>query len=133
MSEWSEQPKDIGAVTLFVDDLGAAKHFYQDVFDLPVYYEDANSAVFRSAVCSSICSISRRQSALIAPASVGASGAGARSQFTIRVSDVDAVCATLRERGIALLNGPMNRPWGIRTAAFADPSGHVWEIAQELS
>ena len=26
----------------------------------------------------------------------------------------------------------MNRAWGMRTAAFADPDGHVWEVAQEL-
>ena len=32
-----------------------------------------------------------------------------------------------------LLNGPVNRPWGVRTASFADPGGHIWEIAQELS
>jgi uncharacterized glyoxalase superfamily protein PhnB len=31
---------------------------------------------------------------------------------------------------VKLLNGPMDRPWGIRTAAFADPAGHVWEIAK---
>ena len=35
--------------------------------------------------------------------------------------------------GVDLLNGPMNRPWGVRTASFADPGGHIWEIAQELS
>jgi uncharacterized glyoxalase superfamily protein PhnB len=23
----------------------------------------------------------------------------------------------------------MDRPWGIRTAAFRDPGGHIWEIA----
>ena len=63
---------------------------------------------------------------LIAPATVGA---GARMQFTISVDDVDATVAELRERGVDLLNGPMDRPWGIRTAAFADPAGHVWEIA----
>lgn len=62
MREWSEQPKEIDAITLFVDDLEAV---------LPERLRPAN--------------------------------------------------------------GPMNRPWGIRTAAFADPSGHVWEIAQELS
>jgi uncharacterized glyoxalase superfamily protein PhnB len=27
----------------------------------------------------------------------------------------------------------MNRDWGMRTACFADPDGHIWEIAQELS
>jgi lactoylglutathione lyase len=133
MGQWSEQPKDIGAVTLFVDDLGAAKQFYQHVFDLPVYYEDDNSAVFQfGAVLINLLDVAQADS-LIAPATVGTGGAGARSQFTIHVSDVDAVCATLKERGIALLNGPVNRPWGVRTAAFADPSGHIWEIAQELS
>jgi catechol 2,3-dioxygenase-like lactoylglutathione lyase family enzyme len=133
MSEWSEQPKEIGAITLFVDDLGVAKQFYQDVFGLPVYYEDENSAVFQfGGVLINLLDVAEA-GALIAPATVGSSRAGAHSQLTIHVSDADAVCATLAERGIELLNGPMNRPWGIRTAAFADPSGHIWEIAQELS
>jgi uncharacterized glyoxalase superfamily protein PhnB len=26
----------------------------------------------------------------------------------------------------------MDREWGMRTAAFADPDGHIWEFAQEL-
>jgi uncharacterized glyoxalase superfamily protein PhnB len=49
--------------------------------------------------------------------------------FTVPVEDVDAVCEELQGRGIELLNGPMDRPWGPRTACFVDPSGHVWEIA----
>jgi hypothetical protein len=28
-----------------------------------------------------------------------------------------------------LLNGPIDRPWGIRTASFRAPGGHIWEIA----
>jgi len=32
-------------------------------------------------------------------------------------------------RGVKLLNGPMDRPWGNRTASFRDPGGHIWEIA----
>ena len=42
------------------------------------------------------------------------------------------VCAELAARGVTLLNGPMDRPWGIRTASFTDPSGHIWEIAGDL-
>jgi uncharacterized glyoxalase superfamily protein PhnB len=53
-------------------------------------------------------------------------------QLTVHVDDVDATCRLLAERGVALLNGPLDRPWGIRTAAFADPAGHVWEIAAPL-
>jgi catechol 2,3-dioxygenase-like lactoylglutathione lyase family enzyme len=54
---------------------------------------------------------------------------GSRFQFTIRVDDVDEACAELATRGVTLLNGPMDRPWGIRTASFTDPDGHIWEIA----
>jgi len=49
------------------------------------------------------------------------------------VDDADAVCAELDRRGVALLNGPIDRPWGMRTACFADPDDHIWEIAQTLS
>jgi uncharacterized glyoxalase superfamily protein PhnB len=51
-------------------------------------------------------------------------------QLTLTVEDVDATCAELASRGVELLNGPIDRPWGIRTASFADPSGHIWEIAR---
>ncbi|MEO8093347.1 MAG: VOC family protein [Pseudolysinimonas sp.] len=53
-------------------------------------------------------------------------------QFTLGVDDVDATAADLVARGVTLLNGPQDSPWGIRTAAFADPAGHVWEIAAPL-
>ena len=66
---------------------------------------------------------------LIEPAEVAPPDDGARFQFTITVDDVDAVCEELRRRGVELLNGPMDRPWGIRTAAFRDPAGHIWEVA----
>ena len=120
----------IGAITLFVDDLGATKQFYLDVFGKPLVFEDAESAVFRFG--DTLINLLRTTAAheLIAPATVGAAGTDARAQLTVEVSDVDATCEELRRRGVTLLNGPMDRPWGIRTAAFRDPAGHVWEIAR---
>ncbi len=53
-------------------------------------------------------------------------------QLTITVEDVDAICAELAKRDVEVLNGPMNRPWGVRTAAFRDPGEHIWEIAQPI-
>ena len=35
------------AITLFAEDLAAAREFYQDVVELPLVFEDPNSAVFR--------------------------------------------------------------------------------------
>jgi len=125
-------PKGIDAITLFVEDLDAAKAFYQLAFDLPVMYEDADSAVFNFQ--SSVINLLRVTAAreLIDPGPVAGPDAGARMQLTVEVDDVDATCARLAQRGIELLNGPMDRPWGIRTAAFRDPAGHIWEIAAKL-
>lgn len=122
----------IDAITLFTEDLERSKRFYQDVFGLPVYFEDENSAVFK--LDNTLINLLNTAQAgdLIAPAAVAGREAGARAQFTIGVDDVDVVCAELARRGVDLLNGPMNRPWGIRTASFTDPSGHIWEIAADL-
>ncbi len=127
MSSW---PGAIGAITLFVPDLDAAKRFYVEVFGLPVKYEDDNSAVFDFGNTLINLLQDSAAHALIAPAPVADPAAGSRLQLTIGVDDVDTMCAELTSRGVELLNGPMDRPWGIRTASFADPGGHIWEIAQ---
>jgi len=56
---------------------------------------------------------------------------GSRFVFAIIYGEPETPkwCATLKERGVELLNGPMDRPWGPRTASFRDPSGQIWEIA----
>jgi len=123
-------PGKISALTLFVEDLQATKRFYRDVFRLPVTYEDDDSAVFDFG--NTIINLLRSTAAheLIGPARVAAPDAGSRLQLTLPVADVDAMCKELTARGVTLLNGPMDRPWGIRTASFKDPGGHIWEIAQ---
>ena len=123
-------PKGIAAITLFVEDLAAAKQFYRTVFGLPVVFEDPNSAVFK--IGDTLINLLKTTSAgeLVAPAKVASREAGSRFVFTLHVDDVDAMCAELAARGVKLLNGPMDRPWGIRTASFMDPGGHIWEIAK---
>ena len=123
-------PTGIFAVTLFVEDLPAAKQFYLRVFGLPVDYEDDNSAVFKfgNTLINLLKTTAARE--LIEPAPVARREAGTRFVFTIHVEDVDAMCAELTARGVELLNGPMDRPWGIRTASFMDPGGYIWEIAK---
>lgn len=127
MGSW---PTTITAITLFVDDLAEAKAFYQAVFELPVMFEDDVSAVFNFG--NTLINLLKTTEAqeLIEPAAVALREAGSRVQFTITVDDVDARCAELVARGVKLLNGPIDRPWGVRTASFSDPGGHIWEIAK---
>ena len=126
MGSW---PGSISAITLFVEDLDAAKRFYGEIFGLPVAFEDDNSAVFKFENTLVNLLMTTAAQELIEPAAVASRDAGARLQLTITVDDVDATCAQLAARGVELLNGPMDRPWGIRTASFRDPGGHIWEIA----
>jgi catechol 2,3-dioxygenase-like lactoylglutathione lyase family enzyme len=120
----------IDAITLFVEDLDTTKRFYREVFGLPVHYEDDASAVFDFG--NAIINLLNATEAveLIEPAAVARQEAGHRIVLTIPVDDVDATCADLATRGVDLLNGPIDRPWGIRTASFRDPAGHIWEIAK---
>jgi len=129
-AEVSSWAKAIFAITLFVEDLESTKQFYRAVFDLPVIFEDNNSAVFKFG--NTLINLLKTTAAgvLIEPAAVAGREAGSRSVFTIHVEDVDAMCAKLTASGVELLNGPMDRPWGIRTASFKDPGGHIWEIAK---
>ncbi|MBK8232433.1 MAG: VOC family protein [Candidatus Eisenbacteria bacterium] len=123
-------PKGIAAITLFVSDLGSARAFYQNFFGLTVIFEDPVSVVFKLG--GSFLNLLHVSAAdeLVSPAQVASAGVGARFVLTIEVEDVDAKCAELASRGVTLLNGPIDRPWGIRTASFTDPDGYIWEIAK---
>jgi catechol 2,3-dioxygenase-like lactoylglutathione lyase family enzyme len=125
--------KSVGAITLFVESPKRSKAFYESVFELTPIYEDDDSAAFKfeNAIVNLLAT--RAAGDLIDPGAVAGPGAGSSFQLTIWVDDADAACAELATRGVKLLNGPLDRDWGMRTASFTDPDGHIWEIAQELA
>jgi lactoylglutathione lyase len=124
--------RSVSAITLFVDDPQRSKSFYQDVFGLSPIYEDEDAAAFgfENLIVNLLKIPAARD--LIDPGFVADAEAGSRFQLTVWVDDTDAVCADLTKRGVKLLNGPVDREWGMRTASFTDPDGHIWEIAQKL-
>ena len=124
---------ELEVVTLFVEDLAATRAFYQHVFGCAIAYEDDVSAVLQfNNILVNLLDASNA-GMLVDPQVVSPPEAGTRMLFTIRVRDVDTVCGELRQHGVKLLNGPVDRPWGRRTAAFADPAGNVWEVAHNLT
>ncbi len=128
----SETLKSVGAITLFVEDLPAARSFYERVFGRSAAFEDDSSAAFKFDNTLVNLVDTRAAGEVIAPVAVASPSAGARFLLTIGVDDVDAACAELANQGVELLNGPVDRPWGLRTASFTDPGGHIWELAQDL-
>jgi lactoylglutathione lyase len=125
-------PKGIDAITLFVEDVTATKAFYQNALGLPVMFEDPNSVVFDFGnTIVNLLAVSAAPE-LIEPAVRAPREAGSGVVLTLAADDVDAMARDLAGRGVQLLNGPMDRPWGIRTASFSDPDGHIWEIAAKI-
>ncbi len=127
----AEAKMGIGAITLFVEDIARSKEFYSRAFELPLIFEDAVSAVFQFENTIVNLLKSTEANGLIEPAIV-ATIPGAKFQLTIWVDDADAAAADLEAKGVTLVNGPIDREWGQRTVCFADPDGHLWEIAQHL-
>lgn len=123
----------VNVVNLFTEDLSSTKSFYAEVLGLPLVGEDQDSAVFRlENLMINLLDVAAAPE-LIAPASVASSDNGSRFTLVAFVKDVDAACSELGKRGVTLINGPADRPWGVRNACFADPAGHIWEIAQDLA
>lgn len=122
--------QQISAISLFVEDLPGAKSFYQDVFEAAVLFEDRASVAFKFG--NVIINLLRADQAcnIVEPGAVAGPDTGSRFQLSIWVENVDAVCEQLQKRGVTLLSGPKDRPWGMRTANFVDPAGHSWEVAQ---
>jgi catechol 2,3-dioxygenase-like lactoylglutathione lyase family enzyme len=122
----------MSVITLFAEDLARTKSFYQEVLGLQLLFESENQAVFKFANLVVNLTDAADPLELIAPAAAASRDAGARSQLVIQVNDVDAACTELVRHDVTLLNGPQDRPWGVRTASFIDPAGHIWEVAQDL-
>ncbi|ATF14839.1 glyoxalase/bleomycin resistance/dioxygenase family protein [Brevibacillus sp. HB1.2] len=124
--------RNVDVITLFVEDFQKVKAFYQEVFGFQAVYEDEVSSVFNFGNMSvNLLDISESHE-LMKPGTVATRESGFRFLLTIWVDDVDEACEELKKRGVALLNGPIDRPWGVRTASFVDPAGHAWEIAKQI-
>ena len=124
---WADK---IFANTLFVSDIDVSKAFYSKVFEKSPVYVDEHSSVFAFGNLMVNLLADSQAPGLIEPALVATKDSGSRFQLTISVDDVDAHAERLTTLGVPLINGPMDRPWGIRTLLFSDPDGHLWELAK---
>lgn len=123
----------LGALTLFVHDVREVTAFYSEVLRLREVFRDDVSTAF--ALGSSVLNVLQVSAAseVVAPARPEVIGSTPRMLLSLWVDDLDARCQELQDRGVVLVNGPVDRPWGKRTASFADPAGAMWEIAQDIA
>jgi len=124
--------KNVGAIIVFVADLQKSKVFYHEVLGLDVEFEDDQSVGFKIEGLAFIVLQVDRARVQLHGAPTATPRAGATAFLTTFTEDIDALHANLVERSIHFFQGPTDQPWGMRTAYFNDPDGHVWEIAQPI-
>ena len=125
------KPK-ISIITLGVSDLGKTLRFYRDGLGFPThnYKEDEGIVFFRME--GSWLAIYPRdklaQDALMASEGSGFSGVTLAHNVKTK-AEVDRVVELAVSAGAKLVKPPRETTWGGYSGYFADPNGHLWEVA----
>lgn len=109
-----------------------SKVFYHEVLGLDVEFEDDESVGFKIEGLAFIVLQVDRARVQLQGEPTATPSAGATAFLTTFTDDVDALHANLVERRVPFFQRPTDQPWGMRTAYFRDPDGHVWEIAHPI-
>ena len=120
----------LSLVTLGVADLGRARRFYEDGLGWKRGNDNPDVAFYQMP--GGILALWLR-TALAADARVADTGAafgGVALAYNARSkAEVDAVLAEAEAAGARLLKPAEDVFWGGYSGYFADPDGHVWEVA----
>ncbi len=125
------KPK-IGMIGLGVEDISRAVAFYRDGLGFPAhnYQEGEEHVMFRLE--GTWLSLDPRH-LLAEDAGVPAEGSGFRgstlAQNEPSKADVDRVFALALKAGAKAVKQPQDVFWGGYSGYFADPDGHLWEVA----
>jgi lactoylglutathione lyase len=129
----AQSSKSVSVITLFVEDAQRSKRFYERVFEGAPVDEDEDTVIFRlDNLFLRLLPRKEADKQMLGQVPLARTGAGASSLLAIFVDDADALCAQLTERGVKIVYGPVDRPWGVRNAAFRDPDGHVWVLSADI-
>ncbi len=118
----------IDYVIQYVASLGRSMTFYRDVIGLKVRIEGDGYVEFE--MDNTKFSLFERSKL---PELIGLdAGKAPCGEIGFIIDDVAAEAERLKELGVEILTGPMDRPWGERTLHISDPDGNVIEFAQKL-
>lgn len=115
-------------VIQYVESLSRSVAFYRDVIGLQVRIEGDGYVEFELE--NTKFSLFERSKL---PELIGrAGGSPPCAEIGFLIDDVDEEAERLRGLGVAILTGPVDRPWRERTLHIADPDGNIIEFAQKL-
>ena len=116
-------------ITLGVTDLERSKRFYHDVLGWEPFQDNGGIVMYRlNGIILSLYG----QHDLMEDARTKDDAKGARftlAQCLRSTEEVDALFAELKKKGVTITKEPVKVFWGGYSGYFADPDGHLWEIA----
>jgi lactoylglutathione lyase len=125
--------RSVNVITLFVEDTQRSKEFYERVFDVAAVDEHEGTVIFKlDNLFLRLLARDRAETEMLGQVPLGDSVSGVSAQLAVFVDDADGLCTKLADRGVAIVYGPVDRPWGVRNAAFRDPDGHLWGFSADL-
>lgn len=122
------QPR-LSFITLGVLDLDRSKRFYSEVLGWKPVQDNGGIVMYK--LNGMILSL-YGQHELTEDAQVKDDGTGSRftlAQCLRSTEEVDALFAELKKQGVTITKEPVSVFWGGYSGYFADPDGHLWEIA----
>lgn len=115
---------------IFVRNMDAMRAFYGTTLGFPLHRELSPQWV-EFQIGSNLLALTERGIGFDDPAPPP----GALSlqlAFRVAPSEIATCASTLAKRGVKIISGPTDRPFGHRTLFFRDPDGNVLEIYAEL-
>ena len=123
----------VSLITLGVADLGRARKFYEDGLGWPASGEGGGKIVFFQAGGLILSLYGRGDLAADAHLPAGETGTAfsfiALAHNVRSREDVDQVLSEAERAGARILKPAQDVFWGGYSGYFADPDGHVWEVA----
>ena len=120
----------IDYTVVFVRDMAAMRHFYEDVLGFALSRELSPDWIEYRIGGNTLALATPRRTALDTPTPKGS--ASLQLAFNVAVSEVDQCADELVRHKVDLLSPPTNQAFGHHTLFFRDPDGNLLEVFADI-
>jgi lactoylglutathione lyase len=122
--------RSLDYTVIFARQMPAMREFYGTVLGFPLHRQ-LGSKWLEYRVGSNILALAERGGRFDDP-SLPVGVLSLQLAFRVAPGEVATCADTLKERGVRIISGPTDQPFGHRTLFFRDPDGNVLEIYAEI-